>query len=65
MARNIIRHKISPNVEQWLGFMHLYITDGTKFAGFQVAHDTHLANCKSRDRGKKTCHYQMSSKRIS
>lgn len=34
-----------PNVEQRLGFMHLYITDGTVFAGFQVAHNAHLADC--------------------
>lgn len=39
-------HKFSPDVEQRLGFMHLYITDGTIFAGFKVAHNAHLANCK-------------------
>lgn len=38
--------KCSPYVEQRLGFMHLYITDGTVFAGFQVAYNAHLANCK-------------------
>lgn len=26
--------------------MHLYITDGTVFAGFQVANNAHLTNCQ-------------------
>lgn len=33
-----------PYVEQGFGFVHLYITDGTVFAGFQVAHNAHFAN---------------------
>lgn len=36
----------SPDVEQRLSFVHLYITDGTVFAGFQVAHNAHLADYK-------------------
>lgn len=27
--------------------MYLYVTDGTVFAGFQVAHDAHFADCKT------------------
>lgn len=40
--------EVSPNIEQRLGFVHLHVTDGTVFAGFQVAHDAHLANCQNR-----------------
>lgn len=36
---------VSPNVEQGFCFMHLYITDGTIFARFQVAHNAHFADC--------------------
>lgn len=41
----------SPNVEQRLGFMHLDVTDGTIFAGFKVAHNAHLANCRAKKKG--------------
>lgn len=44
----------SPNIEERLGFMHLDVTDGTVFAGFQVANDAHLTNCQPTPQEK--CH---------
>lgn len=45
--------QFSPDVEQRLGFMHLHVADGTVFAGFQIAHDAHLADCKAQRQKKK------------
>lgn len=46
--------EVSPNVEQRLGFVHLHVADGTVFAGFQIAHDAHLANCQRQKKGSKS-----------
>lgn len=55
-------HAFSPDIEQGFGFMHLYIADGTIFAGFQVTHNAHFTDC---NREKNLQYEWMHQKRIS
>lgn len=40
--------QVSPDVEHRFGFVHLHVADGAVFARFQVPHDAHFANCKTK-----------------
>lgn len=42
--------------------MHLDVTDGTIFAGFKVAHNAHLANCKAKKKKKRK--HQLASEKL-